>query len=244
MAAEQHAERQANQADDRQKELRQKGEKMGDRQEGLRQKGEEIAQRTERQTEGMINAYAQTQQRVLDSWVGVMQSFQAYSPDDDKFRELTERPLQVWEQQTKRLLDTQLKGILNAQAQWTQYWLRGLNPWNRLPTFIDVWARQSQQMVEQHAQTSQQIVDRCIEAGRRIDVNRVADSWDSILRRSVEGWEESCNKVMEAQLITMQKIEDLQDETLDQEEQRQAGEQRQGRQQDEQRQAPRARKSA
>jgi len=242
MAAEQRAEKQANQTDDRQEDLRQKGEEMKDRQEELRQKGREIAQRTERQTEGMINAYAQTQQRVLDNWVGVMQSFQAYSPDDDKFRELTERPLQVWEQQTKRLLDTQLKGILNAQAQWTQYWLRGLNPWNRLPTFIDVWARQSQQMAEKSAQTSQQIVDGCIEAVRRIDVNRVADSWDSVLRRSVEGWEEACNKVMEAQLATLQKLEELQDETLDQEEQRQAGEQRQGRQRDEQ--APRARKSA
>ena len=242
MAAEQHAERQANQTDDRQKELRQKGEEMGNRQEGLRQKGEEIAQRTERQTEGMINAYAQTQQRVLDSWVGVMQSFQAYSPDDDKFRELTERPLQVWEQQTKRLLDTQLKGILNVQSTWTRYWLGELNPWNRLPTFIDVWARQNQRMAEQQAQTSRQIIDEVIEAGRRVDVNRITDTWDGVLRRSVEAWEESCNKVMEAQLATLQKLEDLQDETLDQEEQRQAGKQRRERQRDEQ--APRARKSA
>lgn len=172
-------------------------------------------QAPENQARDLLDTYVQAQERLLQSWTTLLERFQARTSDEEaweRFEQVTERPLHVWQEQTQRLIDTQLRVMLNAQSVLARYWLDSFNPSQYLPTLVDNWARQTQRMAERNAEASKQTVERLLEAGRRFDPLKVTDVWNDTFQRSVETFEEVSREVTDRQQALAERTQERTEE--------------------------------
>lgn len=151
------------------------------------------------QANDMMMNSLRAQQQLWTSWLETIQGMQPRSATSP-WQQFTERQLQVWETQTKSLMD-QMQGILHTQSTWINQPQN--NPWNHLPALTESWTRQIQLLAENGAKANQQIVEGYIEASKHLDVTKVMSIWNVTLEQSMKAGEETLQKVMEAELALL-----------------------------------------
>jgi hypothetical protein len=168
------------------------------------------SQAPETQARDLLDTYAQSQERLLGSWTTAVERFQVRTADEElwgRLEQLTERPLQVFQEQTRSLVDAQLRLMLNAQSVLARYWLANFNPAQYLPTLLDNWAWQTQRLAERNAEATRQAVERFLVAGKRFDPLKVTEAWSGTFKRSVEAFEEVSREIADRQQALVEQTE-------------------------------------
>lgn len=176
---------------------------------------------SEQQTRETANAYFDVQQRLLDRYQGVSQCFQPWTADGElrnRWEQLNERRLQIWENQARRMIDAQMNAFLTVQTAWTRSWVNAVNPMNYLPQVTDQSMQLLQRMAEDGTRAFGRAVDSALGTSQRwSDMHPVTDTLTDALQRTMDSLEESCRKTQELQQSIQRKLEDTANRMGDQE---------------------------
>ena len=145
-----------------------------------------------KQMNDMMDTCLRSQQRLWDDWQGVMKSFQSGSTHAIS-------PLEIWSAQTRNLVESQVRELVNAQSSWLRSGIYDTGPWTNLPSLVDTWTQQAQKMAEDSAMVNRQLIETCVEVGKCFDALKAAQIWNSTLQQALCAWGESLDRLIEAQ---------------------------------------------
>jgi hypothetical protein len=143
-----------------------------------------------KQSEQMVNNWMNMQKKMWDT-------FFASVPDVGK------SPSQkVWEQ-TLVAGQELIKNSLTAQAEWLRTWVEYLGTVEGVPTQALESARQFQEMSKRWAETQEQLWGNWFEMLKKFDMSKVSGGWPGAAQDPFQTWQESTQKVMQAQVDWM-----------------------------------------
>jgi hypothetical protein len=139
-----------------------------------------------KQSEEMINAWSEAQKKMWDAYLKSVEDF-GKTPDQ-----------KLWEQ-TIDLGEQAIDNTLKAQTEWVKMWREQLKTLEDVPAQIMESTKQFQDMAGQWEKTQKQLWGNWFEMLKQFDFSKVSGAWTSEPANPFQAWQESTQKVMEAQ---------------------------------------------
>jgi aspartate aminotransferase-like enzyme len=138
-----------------------------------------------KQAEEMAKSWAETQKKMWDNWLGVMQQ------EKGQATEVWEKTVGAWEET--------VKNTLNVQAEWTRMWADSLKSIEGAPKEVSEWAAQAQEMAKQWGEAQKQLWDNWFAMVKKVEPAKMSGDWSEEGQKMFKTWQESTQKMMEAQ---------------------------------------------
>ena len=139
-----------------------------------------------KQSEEMFKNWRETQQKMWDSWLGAVQQ----GPSKAQAAETWQKAMETWEET--------VKNALAAQTEWTKQWAESVDGQD-LPPEVANWLKQSQEMSEKFGTAQQQLWQGWFDLVKQADLTKLTGNWEEEGQNAFQQWQESAQKVMEAQ---------------------------------------------
>jgi gas vesicle protein len=139
-----------------------------------------------KQSEEMIKMWSDTQQKMLSSWLGSMQSFTGQQSEG-----VWTKTLDAWEQAVNNMLET--------QAQWARLWAGSVTATKGAPKQAVDSANQFKEMTERWAQFQKELWQSWFATIRKFAPN--ADTQPP--QDAFKLWQDTLQKAMDSQLAWM-----------------------------------------
>jgi gas vesicle protein len=139
-----------------------------------------------KQSEEMIKMWSDTQQKMLSSWLGSMQSFTGQQSEG-----VWTKTLDAWEQAVNNMLET--------QAQWARLWAGSVTATKGTPKQAVDSANQFKEMTERWAQFQKELWQSWFETIRKFAPNAGTETPQDAFKL----WQDTLQKAMDSQLAWM-----------------------------------------
>ncbi|MCB0154420.1 MAG: hypothetical protein KDF65_06440 [Anaerolineae bacterium] len=140
-----------------------------------------------KQTEEVVKSWTETQKKMWDSWLKTVQQ----GPEQFQVANVWQKTMETWEET--------VKNTMAAQGEWMQMWVDGFEKQKGMPEEATQWVKQAQTMNKQWTDIQQQMWDSWFELVKKADPAKMTESLDSEGKKAFAAWQESAEKVMEAQ---------------------------------------------
>lgn len=146
-----------------------------------------------KQTEEMVKAWTDTQKKMWDNWMGMLQQ----GPSAMPAAEVWTKTLETWEGAVKNTLET--------QQNWTEMWLENMTKSMGSSKEMTEWATQAQEMTKRWAEAQQQLWDSWFEMVRKMDPAKMMPGMEDS-EEMFKMWQDSVQKLMNAQMEWTQMV--------------------------------------
>jgi hypothetical protein len=140
-----------------------------------------------KQTEEVVKSWTETQKKMWDNWLKTVQQ----GPEQFQVANVWQKTLETWEET--------VKNTMSAQAEWMKMWTDGFDQQQGIPEEAIQWVKQAQTMNKQWADIQQQMWQSWFELVKKVDPAKMSDSLDAEGKKAFAVWQETADKVMEAQ---------------------------------------------
>jgi hypothetical protein len=141
-----------------------------------------------KQSEEMIKMWSDTQQKMLSSWLGSMQSLAGQQTEG-----VWLKTLDAWEQAVGNMLET--------QAQWARLWAGSVTATKGMPKPAIDSANQVKEITERWAQFQKDLWQSWFETVRKFDPTKASDMANP--QAAFKLWQDTLQKAMDSQLAWM-----------------------------------------
>lgn len=140
-----------------------------------------------KQTEEVVKTWTDTQKKMWDSWLQAAQQ----GPDQFPVAKVWEKSMETWEET--------VKNTMAAQDEWMQMWADSFEKQKGIPEEVGQWVKQAQTMNKQWSDIQAQMWNSWFEMAKKVDPAKMTDSLDAEGKKAFAAWQETAEKVMEAQ---------------------------------------------
>lgn len=140
-----------------------------------------------KQSEEMMKAWTDTQKKMWDNWLDMVQKGTGQS----QAGEIWQKTIEMWEKTVKSSLD--------AQTEWTRTWVESLSGTEGVSDEVVEWAKQAQDMSKRWSETQQQLWQGWFDMVKKADASKMAGAWGEESQNAFKTWQESAQKMMDAQ---------------------------------------------
>jgi hypothetical protein len=155
-----------------------------------------------KQVEEMFKAWSEAQKGLMDKWVESVKSFTG-APD----MEMWKKTLETWE-------DT-AKNTFSSQAEWIQSWIENLKSIDNLPEQAVESVEQFQEMAGHWNKTQEELWAKWFEMLKDFDFSQPAEVITEAMKNPLQAWQQTTQKVMDAQAEWMKIWTQADKETTD-----------------------------
>jgi hypothetical protein len=141
-----------------------------------------------KQTEETLKAWMGTQKKMWDTWLETLQK----GAPQFQTTELWHKTVETWEETVKKSLD--------AQSDWMRIWAENAPSFDGLPKEVTDWAQQARDMSKRFMDVQRQLWAGWFELIKKSEPGKIVGSWDKEGQKIARAWQESVEKIMEAQM--------------------------------------------
>jgi len=139
-----------------------------------------------KQSEEMVNNWTKIQKQLMETY------FESMS-------EMTKSPSEKLWDTTVSTGKQAIKNTLSAQDEWVRSWIDYLKSIEGLPKQALESAEQFQDMSKNWLKTQGQLWDSWFEMLKKLDMTKMTSSWGTASSSPFQAWQDSTQKIMEAQ---------------------------------------------
>jgi hypothetical protein len=138
------------------------------------------------QIENMVGTWSDLQQQLWRGWLGTLQ--------------LT--PSGWWKQNYRiplEICEEMVKLGLQAQSQYAQICMKGLQPNKAMPEFVNQVGERMQMMTENWTEAQRQAWETWFKAAKQLDPTHPSMEWEVPAQNLFQSWQEAAEKTLEMQ---------------------------------------------
>lgn len=140
-----------------------------------------------KQSQEMFQTWTDTQKKMWDSWLQTMQK----GGEPFQNNEIWQKTIETWE--------NTVNSTISTQAEWMHKWTDTLNSQKNVPDEFVKWAEQTDRMMDQWNTTQKQLWESWFDMMKKADLSNVSLPFDVESKKAFETWQESAQKIQEAQ---------------------------------------------
>jgi hypothetical protein len=139
------------------------------------------------QAEQMVKTWSEAQKQMWDNWMEIQKGSAQFQSKD------------LWEK-TVETCEEMVKKSLEAQSEWVKVWAENTPSLTGVPREVAEWAAQARDMNKRWLDVQQQLWAGWFDLIKKTDPGKVGGSWDQDSQKMARAWQESIDKIMQAQL--------------------------------------------
>ena len=139
-----------------------------------------------KQTEEMLKGWMGTQKKMWDQWLDTLQKVAPQSQANE-----------IWKKTVETWAET-VHNALEAQREWIKMWVENIPSVAGQAKEIADWAQQAREMNNRWLDVQQQLWANWFDLIKKNEP-KTAGSWDKEGQKMVQAWQESVEKMLEAQ---------------------------------------------